>query len=703
MNTTARSLLLVLILALGVAGSAAVYFMMQGPPAPEPSPVAPETQPTEQPETPVESPSVTLEPSVRTEPTTGRSELPAQPDAREAAQGFTGRVLAPNHAAVPDATVYLMEGVGSNDLLRMMAMVQSGVIRPPLATGRTGPDGAFRLGVAVFDPTRVYEFRVATEDHVELRLPNLRLTKEGEWFPLGNQVLQTGAVAAGRVTAQGSGGVGIPEATVTFRNASGFPDLSPTPGREGGISVTTDASGNYRATNIPVGVLHIAAVAPGYARMELQNVPISMEGTNDHNFDLPMGLSISGICVDPAGHPVANVKLTALAISSKTPGTSETRSRSDGKFELMGLVEGPYILTYMGEGFVRGEYKPAQAGEKDLQITLERLGIAKLQVFSKDNRLMSNYQVSLKTFHEQEGQAQYGNTELSGMRARPDKDGITTISGIAPNDRQSYVFQIEAAEHAMAFSDPFDVKIGMEPPFLIVRMNEGGILEGQVTNEVGAGLPGVQVQTMPNEYDENPFTKMFAGMIPVKITRTGVVTDGEGRYRLRLLNPGAYQLRFTHPKYFEVFQKNHQVVAGETTRVPTLQMQPGTMVTGTVLVDGAPGGQIKVTIANTPPAADTNIQMPGATKQQSPQMFHDEAFTDAEGMFTFTRRIPPGRYTIRAMRQSSNPSDIFRSMIDSLRSQQELELYQNETERKIQILIDSNDQRPLQQLQNPPR
>ncbi len=701
MNASAKTLLLVLLLALGGIG---VYLALQKPPAPAPTDPA-ITQPTPTPTTPddVKDPTVPVEVApARVETRTERTEVATRPDGRDAPQGFHGRVLAPDRTILAGAPIYLVEGVGTTDLFRMMAMVQSGVIRPPLAVGETAADGTFRLGLSKYTEGAVYEFRVATEQYAELRLPNLRLTKPGEWFPLGDLVVQTGAVATGRVTAQGTGGAPIAGATITFKNATGFPDLSPTPGREGGISTTTDASGFYRATNVPVGMTHIAAVAPNYARAELTNVAIGMEGANDHSFELAKGVSVAGLCMDADGKPVSGAKLTALAISSKTPGTAEARSRADGRFEILGLVDGPYILTYAAEGFVKGEIKPVQAGDQDVQVVLERLGTAKVQVFGKDNRLLTNYELTLKAYHDQGGQVQYGNTEVAPVRARPDKDGITTVAGIAPTDRNSYSFLVQAAGHAMSFTDPFDVKIGVEPPLLIVRMNEGGVLEGVVTDENNKGLAGVTVTTMPNEFDDNPFTKMFLGMMPVKITRTQVVTDDQGRYRIALLNPGDYQLSFTHASYFDVFQKNHRVETGRTTTVPPLQMQPGTVVAGTVTVDGAPTGQIKVTIASAPPAAEMPLPVPGGAPAAAPQgasVFHAEGFTDAQGQFTFPRRVPPGRYVIRAMRQSANTADIFSSMIDSLRTQQNVDVGQGQRELKVVIAINTQDQTPLNQLQ----
>ena len=46
-------------------------------------------------------------------------------------------------------------------------------------------------------------------------------------------------------------------------------------------------------------------------------------------------------------------------------------------------------------------------------------------------------------------------------------------------------------------------------------------------------------------------TSKWVGVIHYKVTETSVVTDAEGLYRLTLLYPATYQLKFRHPEFHD--------------------------------------------------------------------------------------------------------------------------------------------------------
>src|SRR4030095_6821503 len=108
-----------------------------------------------------------------------------------------------------------------------------------------------------------------------------------------------------------------------------------------------------------------------------------------------------------------------------------------------------------------------------------------------------------------------------------------------------------------------------------VQLNEGGVIAGVVTNANGQPVPGANVETRPNDLDDNPFTAMFAGMIPAKITRTQVQSDAQGRLELKRLNGGLYQLKVTHPEYVETYKKDNDVVVGQTLNMPPIVLLVG--------------------------------------------------------------------------------------------------------------------------------
>jgi hypothetical protein len=178
----------------------------------------------------------------------------------------------------------------------------------------------------------------------------------------------------------------------------------------------------------------------------------------------------------------------------------------------------------------------------------------------------------------------------------------------------------------------------------------------------GQPLPGVTVETRPNDLDDNPFTAIFQGMIPTKITRGTTETNELGAFSFKLLNPGRYQLKATHPEYIEVFKKNHDVVVGQTLTLPPIVMMPGCILTGTVRVSGKPTGQVKVSI--------NTKHDPDAPAARRPAAFMCEAFTDAQGAYRMQKRLPPGLYEVMSAQETlDNP---FYKIIQFQKSKQEI-------------------------------
>ena len=671
MNT--KTLLLIVLIALVATGG---YFFATGggndpldqlpgmsdsetPPSIDPT-TSPDNQPTE------------ISSQSKQKPTPERVALKHNDAGSDLPQGVEGVVVDPAGKPIAGTPVFLMEASHTN-LFRMLKQANQGVIIPPIATGTTDRNGEFALGLRVPDPDKTLEIRVISDRFVESKIPGL-LIQPKQWYNAGRIQMQRGMMVAGHVTIEGSTGLPVPNAVVQLKSNTGFPEISPTPGREYGLSAKVDHTGYFRVENAPSGIVTISAVAPGYARIEKVNTAIAESSENIINFELPKGLAIAGVVIDADGAPVANAKVEASAISSKTPATGQTRSDRQGNFSIIGLVEGPYLMSAVAPGYVRKEERPVPAGQTNLELVLESQGGARIRVSGRNGALLRSYTLTLKSYFE--NQEQYGQTDIPPRQARPDRDGVTLVQGIDPG---SYVFQVNAKGYAKSFSAPFSVTIGGDEPLVEVTMNEGGTIEGIVMDRSGKPLPGVTVVTLPNHLDENPFTKMFAGIIPFKVTRTSGKTDAQGAYRFTLLNPGTYQLKFAHADYYDVFKKGHAIQIGQTTTIPTLVMQRGTVISGIVRVDGKPAAQVKVTVSS---AHNPDLQMPT-------NGFNAEAITDNEGQFIFSKRIPPGRYQAMAARQTlENP---LLQIADFAKTKQEFTLSTGHAKYQLNIQINSND------------
>src|SRR5690606_27781306 len=367
MNPTRLLLLIVVLLAVG-GGAWMLLNSDHTPSAPIEEPVA--TTTTE--DKPPETGALSAQHGEQTEqaPAPARSEVKVDRSKRESQWGFFGKVVAPTGVPVKDCKVFLVESAQGTELFRFMQLAQRGVTLPPVASGATDEQGQFRLGVETFDPNKAFEVRVVSNDYADKAQGGLRLTTDA-WVDAGVLQLEPGITVSGQGTVAGSAGMPIADAQVSLQSNLPF-ELSVVPGRERGIVVRTDASGFYRATNVPPGVHTLSAVAPNYARLTIPNVTVNPQSPVTQNFELSPGLSIQGRVIDGTGQGVARARVVAVAMSSKTPVTGDTFTDENGGFEILGLLDGPYQLTAKAEGFVDANEKPISAGTKDVQLVGEK-------------------------------------------------------------------------------------------------------------------------------------------------------------------------------------------------------------------------------------------------------------------------------------------------------------------------------------------
>jgi len=563
-----------------------------------------------------------------------RTEVNLSRDPSDYAQGIRGRVVDPTGNAVPATKLFLMEAAGM-DLFRQLMLANKGVRFPPVAKSETAEDGSFAIGLDTIDPTKRYELRVVSDRFVDQSVPSITV-HQSKWADLGTLTLEHGITVYGRVTIENSGGLPVPNAEVAVKPTTYQPSVSPTPGRENGLLTKVDHTGTFRLDNVPPGVVHISAVAPGYAKIEKQNITVQASTDNQVLFELPTGVGIRGVVTDSNGVPIPDARIEATAISSKSPSAANTTTDRSGRFNVIGLINGSYLVSAVAPGFVRWQLQPVPAGDENLHVVLEKQGTARIRAYDKNGRVLKSFRVTVKTYYE--GQEQFGNTEIPPAQARANTDGFAIIEGLDPGQ---YVLQVQAKGHCKAFSDPFTIAVASEAPTVEVHLDEGGSIEGVVTDNRGQPVAGVSVETVPNSFDENPFTIMFKGIIPFKITKKKAKTNARGVYRLSLLNPGSYQLKVTHPEFYTLFIKDNEVTAGQVTKVRTLKMERGTVISGEARVDGTPTGQIKITISATPDPENPN-----------PVVFNCEAISDNQGNFVISKRVPPGRYQIMAARQT---------------------------------------------------
>ncbi len=671
MNSGMKTLLTILLIA--AVGFGAWALLGNGPDAPpvDPGPTTTGEVPVVPQDQQKPAPVRTADPATTTPPDQRTAVTQPVESGRDYGQGLRGRLVDEFGRVVVGSDCYLFLGTNPSSMFEDMLLAQKGVVRPPVAATRSDEAGNFALGLREIPENRVFELRIVGAAHADHVQSSLTLFT-GKWWEVGDIKLGAGLVVSGRVVAR-QGGAPIAGATVQVKPVNQQLTIGPTPGREQGIEVLTAADGSFRIANAATGLVNVAAFGTGFARQEKLTQQIRADAENVFDFELDPGLAIAGVVTDAQGKPVASARYQVIAIAPKTPINVDGRTDREGRFEVHGLVEGPYQVIVNAEGFTKGEAKPVMAGEMDRHIVLEAQGAVRVKVVAKNGRLVERYSVWRKSWHE--AQQMYGNMMTSSeVRVNPRdlENGWFRLTGWDPPG--PYALEVRAPGFAMAYSTPFPITVGGEDPEVVVEVSEGGSIAGVVQGGDGSPLAGVGVRTVQNEWEENPISDMFGVMMPYKITLMTLQTDRSGAFKLERLTPGPYQLRFEHPDHSGLSMRDVVVTEGQRTDVGTIRLVQGTLVTGTVLLDGAPAPQIKVQVSS----------VPDPTGQRK-TMFQTNVVSDERGCFTLPKRLPPGNYQASAGRQS-NP---FLMVVDYQKTKQEFLVGVGVAEYRLQFQITS--------------
>lgn len=596
-------------------------------------------------------PAEAVETAQRTEIGTpaARSEAPR----RGPEQGFVGRLVDRAGAPVPDASVYLLEA-RRDDMLTTLLVRQRGLSIPPVARTESDSEGAFELRVQRLAPGG-YEIHVLSRTHPDHVVPNLT-GFEDQLVDVGAVRLPDSCTVAGSVTVLGSPGFPVADATITLRPAGVVPQFGTPPGREDGITTRTDAAGNFRFEHVAAGIVTVRAVAPGFAAVEHRAVEVSADTglPTGLRFELPRGESIAGLVVDPSGTPIAGARIEALHLASREPFQATARSLEDGRFEVFGLIEGPFLLRVAAQGFIGTERKPIASGARSERFELQPKGSVRLQVRG-DGLPPQQFETLLRGYDaEHDALRAVHDAQVQPFRAEDlDADGSCVLTGLEPG---TWIVQVDAPGYARTFSAPFPIRAGEQDLPVLVEMSEGGALVGRCVDERGRPLFGVTVETAAGFLDESPLMEILGAAIPSRTTSARTQTGEDGTFRLDHLAPGEYRLRFDAQDRAPSSRSGIEVADGRQLDLGTVTLVRGALIQGTVRVDGDLAGQIKISISS---LADR----PGQPT------FQATAVSDAQGRFTLDRRLPPGRYQGQAARQTL-PNPILQVM-DYQKSRQE--------------------------------
>lgn len=509
---------------------------------------------------------------------------------------------------------------------------------------------------------------------------------------------RTSGVITGRVTAHGKG---LPGVTVTLRSAnfgSGAQSQDLPQGK-------TDADGNYRITDIPVGNYFVTPVAPVYTvpsagRLTLANEAVVITGgdtVNDIDFSLVPGGVITGRVTDTEGRPIIEQNVTLQSVDQNNqqafqrvvaPGNFRTDDR--GVYRIYGVPEGHYTVsvgaqqrlsaysTIMGQKSYVQTFHPdttdstqaaivevaegAEVSNVDITVgrTVEEYSVTGRVLDSGSNAPLPNIPFTLSIL------ASGGNRQRAmGFMALPiisDSAGAFRVDNLPPG---RYLISVapQSGTNMWGQSQPFDV-INQDVNGVEVKATIGANVAGVVTLE-GNQDPTILAELM--SFQVNSFVQTGGGgrggggfnFAAAAASAQTVPLNTDGSFQVTGLPSGTLQLSLSpQDSSLQGAFKILRIERNGTQQTRGIPVNSGDQITDVRIVaayaDGTLEGVVKFQNGSPTPGTRIMVRLSPSTPGQGRGGNLGIANVDQRGHFLI-QNVPPGSYnlTVTAFAQGS--------------------------------------------------
>jgi hypothetical protein len=584
---------------------------------------------------------------------------PLHRESVDCSQGLRGRTVAATGVPLAAVVVAAIPAPAVSPMALAM-QAERGVLPAPIATTRSASDGSFALELPPGAAGMVLELWALQDGHADTMWTQRSLARN-EWRDLGDLRLTPAFPVDGMVVDEA--GQPIAGARISARSSHGSPRQLPNRGDD--LRVRSDIDGRFRITHLGTGSCWFAAEADGYARCERDQQHVFDDQPNELLLTLLPGGAAEGIVVDSAGATIAGAVVIGEAEEPANLARPTTRSDAFGRFTLTGLDRGSWQLRASAPGHQTATAGPVTAGTRGLRLELAECAQVRLRVTDARGRPVQNYTVIARPPGTQPTAAMWA---MASVAVEPDQvdDGAFTLDGF---DDGWWQLEVRAPAQALTFSAPFEVHHASLVD-VAVTMHEGGSLAGHVLDAHGKAVAGARVHTQPDGYGDGELGSVFRTLQVWNVSDVDTGTDASGRFELRHLAPGNYQLRIDRSNCMPCFVRGLIVHEGAATKVPVQRLAAGCAVTGTVRHEQGP-------------AADVFVQVLAIDVGDLPAGYAIEQAADAEGRFGLPVRLRPGRYAAMAGRRL--PDNKFQEDADREASRQEFTIAAEQDELEVTL------------------
>jgi uncharacterized GH25 family protein len=353
---------------------------------------------------------------------------------------------------------------------------------------------------------------------------------------------------------------------------------------EAPIETVTGADGRFELRDLPGGTWSLEARASGYAALTVPGltVPEGAGSTDLGTVMLPAGVALEGYAVDPRGRPVEGAEINAsdaatpislMRFGRQEEAAPDAVTGADGYFRIEDRRAGEMInLEAIRQGYARTSAPGVRVpSEEPVRIVMQPASVVEGRAVDDGGKPVAGARILVFPTERRGGmQMKDGTSDDTGaFRIEDVPPGALEARATAPGYQAAYVSNLE-------------VRAGQDLKGVEIVLAVGAAVEGRVVSPSGRPVAEADVRVVQEE--ARGFFRMPA------MTQT----DGDGRYRLEGVAPGARTIQASHEGYRPAV-RDLEVRAGENTL--DLSLEGGAEVRGRVVDEGGapvPGARVSL-------------------------------------------------------------------------------------------------------------
>ena len=367
----------------------------------------------------------------------------------------------------------------------------------------------------------------------------------------------------------------MPPKTDTPIFRGGRPDVPKT------VVTKTDASGSFQIEGGGRGPFAVRVEFPGAAPAEATDVPAGAV----LDLRLKRGTVVVGRVVDlTTQKPVAGATVTALERDAARFGRDAAHvatSADDGTFRLADCAPGIVVVEATARGKARARLdrvvaKPLAPDEEQKSeantLFLQPGGRIAGRVLGPDGKPLCD---AIVTATPSDG-ALFAMMREGRGALRTDLDGKFSFDGIGAGNR----YTVRATKEGLASQDegPIAIEASSNRDDLELKLDAGASLRFRLVTAQDTPVKDVDARLTPQGGGKR---RGFA-MASNEVDRDKIVSEGDGKFLVKALDAGTFDLTLEPPDYADVAKEGVKLRSGETTDLGTIRVKESKSIAGRI-------------------------------------------------------------------------------------------------------------------------